>query len=131
MSKTQYYKTHYNWLGQLGAGSKYITSKLSGIIWGYGHRVSRLILSYLILTFVLSLITYFFKLQFFVADGNTQRKLFFWESISMGFSETVGASSISYVPTTFGGQLVTYSASLFGILFLALLAATLYRKIAR
>ena len=118
-------------LGQIGAGIKLIASKLSGLIWGYGHRVGRLITSYLILTFVLSLITYFGKLKFIVSDSNIQRKLTFWESISMSFAETVGASSISYVPSTFGGQIITYAESLLGILFLALLAATLYRKIAR
>jgi len=49
----------------------------------------------------------------------------------MVLTETVNASSISFLPDTFGGQVVTYLASLSGIIFLALLAAALYRRIAR
>ncbi len=130
-SKTEYYKTHYNLLGQIEAGIKFIVSKLSGMVWGYGHRVARLILSFFLITCCLSVITYLGQLKFFVSSNSVPRKLTFFESINMGFCETVSATSKSFIPSTLGGQLVTLSASLFGTLFLALLAATLYRKIAR
>jgi uncharacterized protein YjbI with pentapeptide repeats len=130
-SKTDYYKNHYNLLNQILAGAKFLVSNLSGKFWGYGHRVGRLILSYIFTTCVLSLITYFGKIKFFVSSNSVPRQLTFWESINMGFCETVSASSPSFVPSTLGGQLITLSASLLGILFLALLAATLYRRIAR
>ena len=108
-----------------------MVSKISGIVWGYGHRVGRLALSYFLTTSLLSIITYFGKLTFFVSGTSVPRKLTFWESINMGFCETVGASSPSFVPSTLGGQLIALSASLVGTVFLALLAATLYRRIAR
>jgi hypothetical protein len=130
-SKTEYYKTHYNLLGQIQAGAKFLISKLSGMVWGYGHRVGRLILSYFLTTSFFSAITYFGQINFFVSSNSVPRKLTFWESINMGFCETVSASSPSFIPSTFGGQLITLSASFLGTLFLALLAATLYRRIAR
>ena len=130
-SKTEYYKNHYNLLAQIQAGAKFLVSKFSGMVWGYGHRVDRLVLSYFLTTCFLSLITYFGRTKFFVSSNMVPRQLTFWESINMGFCETVSASSPSFVPSTLGGQLITLSASLLGTLFLALLAATLYRRIAR
>lgn len=130
-SKTEYYKNHYNLLDQIQAGAEFIVSKLSGMVWGYGHRVSRLVLSYFLTTCFLSLVTFFGKIHFFVSSNSVPRQLTFWESINMGFCETVSASSTSFVPSTLGGQLITLFASLLGTLFLALLAATLYRRIAR
>jgi hypothetical protein len=130
-SRTEYYKSHYKLLGQLQAGVKFLISKLSGMIWGYGHRIGRLILSYFLTTCFLSLITCFAHVKFLVSSNSVPRKLTFWESINMGFCETVGASSPSFVPLTLGGQIITLSASLLGTLFLALLAATLYRRISR
>lgn len=131
LSKTEYYKSHYNLPGQIQAGAKFLVSKLSGMVWGYGHRVGRLILSYFLTTCFLSVITYFGQIKFFVSSNSVPRKLTFWESINMGFCETISASSPSFVPSTLGGQLISLSASLLGTLFLALLAATLYRRIAR
>lgn len=130
-SKTEYYKNHYNLLAQIQAGAKFLVSKFSGMVWGYGHRVGRLVLSYFLTTCFLSLITYFGRTKFFVSSNMVPRQLTFWESINMGFCETVSASSPSFVPSTLGGQLITLSASSLGTLFLALLAATLYRRIAR
>lgn len=130
-SKTEYYKSHYNLLDQIQAGAKFLVSKVSGMVWGYGHRVARLVLSYFLTTCFLSAITYFGQIKYFISNNSVPRKLTFWESITMGFCETVSASSPSFVPSTLGGQLITLSASLLGTLFLALLAATLYRRIAR
>ncbi len=130
-SNTEYYKKHYNMLAQIQAGAKFLVSKLSGMVWGYGHRVGRLVLSCFLTTCFLSLTTYFGKINFFVSNNIAPRQLTFWESINMGFCETVNASSPSFSPSTLAGQLITLSESLLGTLFLALLAATLYRRIAR
>lgn len=131
LSKTSYYKQHYDVFGRLGAGLNFISSKLSGLIWGYGHRVKNLLISYMLFTFVLSLITYFGKIKFIINRASQARSLTFWESISTVFCETVNATTQSVTPLALAGQVITLSASLLGTLFLALLAATLYRKIAR
>ena len=131
LSKTEYYKNHYNLLDQTREGLKFIGSKLSGMVWGYGHRVGCLFLSYTLITSLCSLITYFGKIDFIVGNQNMPRALTFWESIYMGFGETIGASGLSFTPINTFGKLILLSESFLGTLFLALLAATLYRRIAR
>ncbi len=131
LSKTEYYKNHYNLLDQVREGLKFLGSKFSGLVWGYGHRVGRLFLSYIAITIFCALITYFGKINFLAGNQNTPRPLTFWESIYMGFGETIGASSLSLTPISISGKLILLSASFLGTLFLALLAATLYRRIAR
>lgn len=131
LSNTEYYKEHYNLIDQLIAGLNFIGSKLSGMIWGYGHRVGRLFVSYFMITCLFSLITYFGNVGFLVANQGTQRALKLWESIYMGFGQTVGLSGLPFVPTTLFGEIIILLESFIGTLFLALLAATIYRRIAR
>lgn len=131
LSKTEYYKGHYNFVDQINAGFKFLLSKFSGIIWGYGHRVSRLLISYFVITCLCCFVTYFGKLQFSIPNHNIERPLTFWESIYHGFSETVGASGLSIVPAAFASKIMILSQSFIGTIFLALLAATIYRRIAR
>jgi hypothetical protein len=49
----------------------------------------------------------------------------------MAFGQTVGLSSLPFVPATLSGDIIMISGNFMGTLFLALLAATLYRRIAR
>lgn len=131
LSNTEYYKKHYDRLDQVKAGLKFIVSKLSGMIWGYGHRVGRLFLSYSIITSLLSLMIYFGKINFAVQNEGVQRTLNVWESLYMGFGQTVGLSGLPFLPITLYGKIIMLSGSFIGTLFLALLAATLFRRIAR
>lgn len=131
LSTTEYYKKHYNLLDQIKAGLKLISSKLSGLLWGYGHRVFRLFLSYFSITSLLSLTSYFNNITFTIQNENLQRPLTVWESLYMGFGQTVGLSGLPFVPVNLWGKVIMISASFLGTLFLALLAATLYRRIAR
>ncbi|MCF8009513.1 MAG: pentapeptide repeat-containing protein [Halanaerobiales bacterium] len=131
LSSTKYYKDNYNFIDQVREGLKYLGSKVSGLIWGYGHRVGRLLISYITVTVLCSFLTYFGEIEFFVGNQKQPRPLLFWESIYMGFGETIGAINLSLTPVTIAGKLVLLSASFLGTLFLALLAATFYRRIAR
>ena len=131
LSKTEYYKQHYNSVAQINSGLKFLISKLSGIVWGYGHRVSRLLFSYFLITCLYSLISYFGKLQFFILDSDTSRPLTIMESVYLGFSKAVGTSVPSIIPATFGAKILYLSQNFIGAIFLALLAATIYRRIAR
>jgi hypothetical protein len=131
LSNTEYYKKHYDRHDQVNAGLKFVGSKLSGMIWGYGHRVGRLFLSYFIITCLWSLITYFGKINFAVQSEGGQRALTMAESLYMGFGQTLGLSGVPFLPITLYGKIIMLSESFLGTLFLALLAATLYRRIAR
>lgn len=131
LSNTKYYKDNYNFIDQVREGLKYFGSKISGLMWGYGHRVGRLFLSYITVTILSAFVTYFGKIEFLVNGQKTPRPLSFWECIYMGFGETLGAINISLAPVTIEGKFILLSSSFLGTLFLALLAATIYRRIAR
>ena len=131
LSNTEYYKKHYDRLDQVKAGLKFVGSKLSGMIWGYGHRLGRLFLSYFIITCLWSLMTYFGKVNFAVQSEGGQRALTIGESLYMGFGQTLGLSGVPFLPINLYGEIIVLSESFLGTLFLALLAATLYRRIAR
>ncbi len=130
LSNTEYYKKHYNLLDQVKAGAKYFISKISGLIWGYGHRVGRLFISYIVITCLWALIAYFNRVPYAISNLNIQRPLTLWESIYIAFGQTVGLSGLD-VPATLMGNIIAISESFLGALYLALLAATLYRRIAR
>ncbi len=131
ISTTEYYKKHYDRLDQIKAGLKFVGSKLSGMLWGYGHRIGRLLLSYFTITCLWSLTSYFNNITFAIQNEGLQRPLNLWESLYMGFGQTVGLSGLPFVPVNLYGKVIMLSESFLGTLFLALLAATLYRRIAR
>jgi hypothetical protein len=129
--KTEYYRSHYSNVDQAVAGLKYLASKLSGIVWGYGHRVSRLLVSYTILSTAFALITYFCRFPFSV-DGQTSiRVLGFWESMYYTFAGTLCLSVASLTPVSAIAKALQLCETFLGTLFLALLAAAAYRKISR
>lgn len=130
-SKTQYYKGRYNNLDQVKSGLKFMVSWFSGLIWGYGHSVGRLFLSYFIITCILSFITYMGETNFRVLSDGVQHPLNFWQSIYAGFSQTVGLSGLPFKHVTLLGKIIMLIESFLGTLFLALFAAIFYRRIAR
>lgn len=129
--KTAYYQQHYTQVDQVIAGLKYITSKLSGIVWGYGHRLSRLLASYLVVSCFFAFITYFFDLSFIVDTEASPRTLGFWESTYHVFSVTLGTGTISIAPFSLAAKMFEVIEGFLGTLFLALLAAAAYRRISR
>lgn len=129
--KTTYYKTHYSGVDQALAGLKFLGSKLSGFIWGYGHRVSRLLASYVALTFLFSLTTYFSGLEFRTGSSESVRALGFWEATYYTFAGTLGVGTDAFRPVSAGARALELGESFVGTIFLALLAAAAYRRIAR
>lgn len=130
-SDTEYYKKRYNVFDQVKSFLKFIGSKLSGVIWGYGHRVGRLFVSYFLFTCLWSFSTFIFKIDFHVPNEVVPRSINFWESIYLGFGQTVGLSGLSFEPVTSTGELLMLLARFMGTLFLALFVAAFYRRIAR
>ncbi len=129
--KTEYYKSRYTGFDQASAVLKYSASKLSGLVWGYGHRVRRLVASYLILTLAFGFITYFCDLPFHVDPQASARNLGFWESIYYTFAETLSLGATSFAPASTLAKGLQLFQGFLGTLFLALLAAAAYRRIAR
>lgn len=129
--KTEYYRSHYSNVDQAVAGLKYIGSKLSGIVWGYGHRVRRLLASYAILSVVFAIITYFGRFRFSVDGQASARALDFWESIYYTFAGTLGLGVAPLSPVSPAAKAFQLCEAFLGTLFLALLAAAAYRRIAR
>lgn len=129
--KTQYYRSHYSTVDQVVAGLKYLSSKLSGIVWGYGHRVRRLLTSFAILSLICSFITYYGRFQFGVAGQTSIRTLDFWESLYYTFAGTLSLGVSPLSPVSTGAKILQLCEAFLGTLFLALLAAAVYRRIAR
>ena len=125
------YRTHYTGVDQAVAGLKFFGSKLSGIVWGYGHRVRRLLISYISFTLLLSLVTYFTSLEFIQGVSESARSLTFWESIYYTFGTTLGLATGSLSPHSATAKALQMGEGFIGTLFLALLAAAAYRRIAR
>lgn len=131
LSKTRYFKDNYNLLDRIHEFLNYISSKISGLIWGYGYRFDRLIVSFVLIALCFSLLTYLSEINFIVGHEAVPRSLTVVESVLSGFGGTIRISSISFTPISVYGKLLLLSEGFLGTLFLALLAATLYRKIAR
>lgn len=130
LCRTEYYKKRYNLADRLSAGVRYVISKGLGLVWGHGRRVLRLLMSYAVITIILSLWTYSCGVEF--SDGHVSvRALSFWESLYVGFAETLGVVNSGFVPITALGRTIQLLECFLGTLFLALLAAAAYRRIAR
>lgn len=129
--KTAYYKTHYSIIEQVMAGVSLLGSKLSGLVWGYGHRVRRLLGSYLCLTLLLGLITYLCRIEFGDESSVAVRSLGFWESIHYTFAATLALGAAPLNPVSVAAKILQLFEGFVGTLFLALLAAASYRRIAR
>ena len=129
--KTEYYRSHYSNVDQVVAGLRYLGSKLSGIVWGYGHRVRRLLASYAILSLMFATITYFGRFRFSFEDQASIRTLDFWESIYYTFAGTLGIGISPFSPVSTAAKVFQLCEAFLGTLFLALLAAAAYRRIAR
>lgn len=129
--KTDYYRTHYTGVDQAVAGIKLLSSKLSGIVWGYGHRVRRLLASYITFTLLLGLATYFAGLEFSGGTSESIRALGFWESMYCTFAGTLGLGASPLSPVSPVAKVLQISEGFIGTIFLAMLAAATYRRIAR
>lgn len=129
---TDYYREHYpTFIKRFGAGLEFLLSKMAGIFLGYGHRIDKLIISFIILTCILGLITYQSSSLFIVDSQEPSRVLKFSESIYFAFTVMLGIRTSHFLPVSESAKLLLFILGLLRVLFLPLLAATFYRKIAR
>lgn len=129
--RTAYYRDKYTSVDQVKAGAQFLKSRFSGLVWGYGHRIWRLIVSYALLILVFSFVTSYCRLLFIVDNMPSARAMSLWESFYYVLSDTLGFGAGPVIPATVSAQILHLSQSFLGTIFLAMLVAALYRKIAR
>jgi hypothetical protein len=76
-------------------------------------------------------ITYFARFRFSFEGQTSIRTLDFWESIYYTFAGTLGIGIFSLSPVSTAAKVFQLCEAFLGTLFLALLAAAAYRRIAR
>lgn len=124
---TDYYRRHYNFMGQIEAGFKYLCSKASGFVWGYGHRILRLLRSYFVIIVLFALLR--LSTGTYTVDAAKNANIF--DVMLQSFATSLGTSSTTFYNISHWERLINLSEGLIGTLFLALLAAAVYRRIAR
>lgn len=144
-AKNEYYKKKYDTLDRIGAFFKYSFSLFSGFLWGYGHKVRKLLLSYSIMVLILSFCLFQCDAKFQVesiktyqttepqASASNQDSILKPEllaSMEIILCESVGYSTKN-TPINIQAKSIVLITRFLGIIYLGLLGATLYRKIAR
>lgn len=125
-----YYRDKYNLVDQLKSLIKLFKIKTSAFVWGYGHNVISLIKSFCIIGLILALIIYLTKIEFNINSYGSY-SLNLWDSIKLIFSELISFNSNQLFPNTAFGKFMLYFSHFIGTIYLGLLGATLYRRIAR
>lgn len=134
-SKTKYYKQNYDVLDRIKFFFKYIISKTIGFVYGHGFNIIKLFSSYAIFIILLAVITSLFEFEFikiYPPQTNvTTITLNFKESLFLIFGEAIKYSFLEVRPTSSGSTAILLVGRFLGLLYLGLLSATIYRRIAR
>lgn len=133
LGETEYYKSHYQTFDRILALLKFIMLKIEIFIWGYGHKVKNLIISYSCILFLYSLFITLSKLKFSDSSSNDNKivSINFFEALRVSFATSVNFSNISLKPNNTQGELLMTLISFTGILYMGLLSATFYKKISK
>lgn len=118
-SKTSHYKENYDQLDRIENVGLFIWSWIKRFFSGYGYSVKWIFISFISIMFTLSLVIFL--------NGPLSLK----NSIEAVFSESITFSYSPYKPIDVFGKMILFVARFFGILYLGLITATIYRKIAR
>lgn len=128
---TSYYKERYNnWLTRATAFFKWANMLIDELLWGYGLKPIRLIISALIAIILVAVIMTSLNLQYFYTDQITPKNLSFFEALYVS-AVTFGIGIGGYTPATVTSQIVSVIERFVGVVFLGCLVATIYRRIAR
>ncbi len=128
---SDYYRTRFKRTARIKSGAKFVNLTLSGLIWGYGLKLTNLLLSGLFAICVFSALIAKFGL--FVKDPNCAVgvKLTSLESFYLSVVTFTTLGYGDFTPASALARLICSIESLFGIVFLGFLAAAVYRKFAR
>lgn len=128
-AKTSYFKEKTNMFERVNASWNFICSFFEDLLWGYGLKISRLLLSGIVLIILFAFLFYTTKEVYKL--GNDMVVLDLEQSIylsALSFS-TLGYGE--YIPQTNVGKLLICFENLFGGIFIGFFAAAVYRRIAR
>ncbi|MEC1716440.1 pentapeptide repeat-containing protein [Schinkia azotoformans] len=131
LAKNSYYNNMKS-IDRLFSLYYYIVYSISGFIWGYGLRISRLIRFAIISILLFAFINYTFSLKYIdKINNNSTRSLDLKESIFQSFLAFSNNGFGEYVPVGFLSNALFIVESSFGIIFLGFLVSAFYRRIAR
>jgi len=129
-SRTNHYKENYDLLDRLENGGLFIWSWVKRFFSGNGYSIKWICISFLFIVLLLSSIIHLSKTPFshaLLEDGPLNAI----DSFKVIFAEAIKYSHSGYSPTERIGKLSLFIMRFFGILYLGLITATIYRNIAR
>lgn len=129
-SHTDYYRSKYDCIDRIKNLLGYWKSKILGFLSGYGYKIHWVLFSFLIMQLTLTTFLYF-SFSEFVFENGTKGSLSFLQAGKAVLSESIKFSYSSYSPQTTIAKMLLFISRFIGIVYLGLLSATIYRKIAR
>jgi hypothetical protein len=129
-SSETYYKQRYDWGQRFSSLFEWGWLKAAGLVWGYGHRILRLIISYLVLMSSLSILLALSHSSFKEVSTGITKSLTYSESFIVVYGESIKYPYDFSAIGTFA-HVIIFIVRLFGIIYLGLFGATLYRRISK
>ena len=128
-AQTPYFKDKATFLSRLLSSLRYLDSHLENMIWGYGLKLSRLMVSVFVIIFIFA--TGFYFTQPYNVSAS--------EIVPLSIEQALYLSAIifsnlgygEYVPLNTIGKFLLCVESLFGVIFIGFVAAAAYRRISR
>ena len=126
-----YYIKNYQFSQRVEAFFAWLGHVIQSAVWGYGLRPYRLFRSGMVAVVGIALVDWLSKAQFYVPQAQFARRLGFWESfyVSVVTFTTLGYGD--FAPADVLARTLHGFEAVFGALFLGLLAATAFRRVAR
>jgi hypothetical protein len=131
MADSDYYRKRYNFRDRLSAFAAWYGHYVQLLVWGYGLKPYRLLTNGLLVILAVAILTWLSQTTIYVPRGPSPRGLGFGEAL---YTSIVTFTTLGYgdfTPAEVFGRVIYAMESLFGALFIGLLAATAYRRIAR
>lgn len=128
-AKTKYYRDNFNLQDRIRSLVELNKLTISKYIWGYGYKIERLMMSYIVFILLFSLTSYLFGFEYIF--NNQITKLDFWSNVYFYANALVTSSVSNIVPITLASKVCASVASFTGAIFIAILAAAVFQKISR
>lgn len=127
----EYFRNHFTVAERIQAFGAWAIRGFERIVWGYGLRIGVLLRTGIIVTLAFAVAYWLSSESYLVAGENAPRSLRWWESLFLSTTvlSTLGAASI--VPTGGWGRLFVGLEGIAGAVFVGLVAAAAYRRIAK
>ncbi|MCP9748935.1 pentapeptide repeat-containing protein [Lacihabitans sp. CS3-21] len=131
ISDSDYYKMNFQTFDRIIAVLKLCLLRFEIFVWGYGHKVKNLLISYTVILLVYSLLMTLLQIKFSNNSQEVPQPINFFDALRLSFATSVNFSNIAFKPTDTKGEIFLTLISFTGILYMGLLSATFYRKISK